>query len=212
MIRAYDKDYLPGACDNLGVMLDYAVGCCGMDLRVFYDRFLGSGVAGAIEAGHPRFLAGLSGLELAAIVLENSGSAFPFREEYSFPAHDSRLYWTGWALCRYQWFCARPFEEIDRSGLSVETVAGLFNPLHEADVSKVMEVFDARCMPAPLPLRQCRKALGMSQQELAEKSGVSQRMIRAYEQGSQDIKRAETATVLRLSKVLRCPPERIVGL
>jgi hypothetical protein len=35
-------------------------------------------------------------------------------------------------------------------------------------------------------------------------------MIRAYEQGTQDLSRAEAATLVRLSKALVCPAERLI--
>ena len=42
----------------------------------------------------------------------------------------------------------------------------------------------------------------MTQAELAERTGVSLRMIRAYEQGTQDISKAESASVFRLANAL----------
>lgn len=49
----------------------------------------------------------------------------------------------------------------------------------------------------------------LTQSELAEQSGVTLRMIQAYEQGDQDILKAEVRTVFALSRVLGCAPEVI---
>ena len=46
---------------------------------------------------------------------------------------------------------------------------------------------------------------------LAEFSGVTLRMIQAYEQGDQDIMKAEAGTVFALAKVLGCSAEVICG-
>ena len=59
---------------GLGSMLDYAVNSCGEDLRLFYARFLSSGVAAQIERGNPRYLCGLSGVELAMTAAVRSGT------------------------------------------------------------------------------------------------------------------------------------------
>lgn len=44
----------------------------------------------------------------------------------------------------------------------------------------------------------------MTQEELARKSTVSVRMIRAYEDGTRDISKAEVRTVYKLSRALCC--------
>ncbi len=211
MIHAYDKDYLSAAKENIAVMMDYAVTWNGLELRDFYDRFLSSRIDKAIESGHPKFLVGMSGIELAVRVVENTGGTLPYDDKYSFPLDDSSVFWTGWALCQYQWYRGASFASIDRNGLPVEKVHELFHPLHEADITKVFDVFDTYYRPQALSLKECRKNAGLTQQALADRSTVSLRMIRAYEQGTQDLSRAEVSTLVRLSKVLHCPIARLLG-
>ena len=210
MTHAYDKEIMLSARDNLAVMIDYAVTWSGMDLREFYNRWLGSGIPEMFGIGHPKFTLGMSGIELAVRVVENTGGTLEVDQTYSFPWEDSSFFWTGWALCQYQWFRANSFASIDRGGLPIEKVHQLFNPLHEADITKVFEVFDSWYHPDPVPIKELRKLNGLSQQELADKSGVSLRMIRAYEQGSQRIGKAEASSVLSLARALHCNPERLV--
>ncbi len=210
MTHAYDKDMMLLARDNLAVMIDYAVNWSGMDLREFYNRWLGSGVPEMFGIGHPKFTLGMSGIELAVRVVENTGGTLEADQTYTFPWEDSSFFWTGWALCQYQWFKADSFASIDRGGLPIEKIHELFNPLHEADITKVFEVFDSWYHPEPVSIKELRKLNGLSQQELADKSGVSLRMIRAYEQGSQRIGAAEAASVLSLARALHCDPERLV--
>lgn len=47
-----------------------------------------------------------------------------------------------------------------------------------------------------------RKEKGLSQSELAKKSGVNIRLIQHYEQGTKDINKAQVITVLRLADAL----------
>ena len=56
-------------------------------------------------------------------------------------------------------------------------------------------------------MKAIRKQSRLTQKELADLSGVTLRMIQAYEQGDQDINKAETRTVFALSRVLGCAPE-----
>ena len=114
------------------------------------------------------------------------------------------------ALCQYQWYKGASFQSIDRNGLPIEKVHELFHPLHEADITKVFDVFDTYYRPRALSLKECRKNAGFTQKDLADRSGVSLRMIRAYEQGTQDLAQAEGATLLRLSQALGCPPDRLI--
>lgn len=195
------------ACDNFAVMTDYAVRWCGMGLRDFYNRFLQSGIARAIECGHPRFLYGLSGIDLAMKVMDNTGGRLPEDASYSFPFDDSEYYWTGWALFQYREHKGVSFQDLDTHGLTVEKVLALFNPLHEAPISKFFEVADSFYNPGTGRLRELRKASGLTQEDLARRSGVSLRMIRAYEQGSQSLSHANAQTLIDLSRTLCCAPE-----
>ena len=47
-----------------------------------------------------------------------------------------------------------------------------------------------------------RKERGLSQSELAAKSGVNVRLIQHYEQGTKDINKAQVVTVLNLAEAL----------
>lgn len=47
-----------------------------------------------------------------------------------------------------------------------------------------------------------REEAGMSQSQLAEKSGVSLRSIQMFEQGNRDINKAQVVTVLQLAEAL----------
>ena len=61
------------------------------------------------------------------------------------------------------------------------------------------------------PLKRQRKSAGLTQKELAERSGVKVRMIKAYEQGNQDISKAEAMSVIKLARALKCLPEDLLS-
>ena len=211
--HAYNRLYLEDAMNNLGTMLDCAVNAARCDLLVFYEMFLSSGVASQIEAGNPRYLSGMSGMELMQLVLKRASEKTISVVDYV-PFDRTPEYWAGWALAYYQWQSAYPFSFIHRNGLDISTVLSLYPTLHEADLSKFVQTADTlvrsylNCQKSML--KTIRKQSRLTQKELAERSGVTLRMIQAYEQGDQDMMKAEAGTVFALASVLGCAPDVIL--
>lgn len=140
MARAYNKTYLKGAMHNLAVMLDCGVRKYGYTINDFYNKFLESNVSKQISRGNPRYLAGLSGVELADIVAQYSGKEISPRNDGSYTVGPE--YWTGWVLAYYQWRSKRSFAFMQRKGLGANEVIKMYHPLHEADLMKFVDVAD----------------------------------------------------------------------
>ena len=202
--RAYNEAYLPYSMENLAVMMDCGINRCGFSPQLFYRMFLTSGVAGQIEKGNPRYVAGFSGAELASRVVELSTGQSPSVIDGSFTL--SPEYWAGWALAYYQWKSGMSFRFISENGLDIEKIIVMYHPLHEADLNKFVTIADRiineSVRTAINPLKKARERYGITQEELSRISGISLRMIRAYEQKSQDISRANFRSVSRLESVL----------
>lgn len=207
MIRAYDKLYLEDAMRNLAVALDYGAMACAGGIGEFYDRMLAGRVIRYSENGNPRFLVGMSGIDLAQSIIESTGGRF---DRFDYVLEDrSVIFWTGWVLAYLQWFTGMSFEALKKRGMDERRVIRMYPAFHEADLSKfvasALEIMAASETGIPSLKRQ-RKSAGFTQQELSERSGVSLRMIRAYEQNKQDISKAESEAVLNLASVLGCSP------
>lgn len=202
--RAYNEAYLPYAMENLATMMDCGINRCGFSPQLFYRMFLTSGIAGQIEKGNPRYVAGLSGAELAARVIEISTGESPAAIDGTFTI--SQEYWAGWALAYYQWRSGKSFRFISENGLDIEKIIVMYHPLHEADLEKFVSIadriIDETVRTAISPLKKARERYGITQEELSIISGISLRMIRAYEQKSQDFANANFRTVSRLESVL----------
>ena len=207
MIRAYDETYLDDSMNNLGDMFDYAVNDCGYDADEFFTLFIVSGVSDSFGKGNPKFVAGLSGPELASEVTYRTQK----RRLDILPSEDdnkSREYWSGWALAYYQWYSARRFSEIQKKGLTMKRFLSLYPTLHEADISKLVSVaehiVEKNNVCNVSNLQKMRKLNGLTQKNLAEKAGASLRMIQLYEQKKQDINNAQAVTISRIAHVLGC--------
>ena len=210
-MRAYDESYLNDAMDTLGEMLDYAIIDCGYGADEFFGWFTSSGIAEQFEKGNPKFVAGMSGVELAREVIFRTTGRREVRPATQ-PLDRSPEYWTGWILAYYQWCRALRFADIADGGLPPSAVLSRYR-LHEADITKFVETADralASRRKHPTPLASIRRNRGMTQQELSDAAGVSLRMIQLYEQRQNDLSKASVSVVLALAHVLGCKPEDLL--
>lgn len=211
MMNAYDKIYLDDAMSNLAVMLDYGAMTYG-NPETFFNRFLVSDISKQFGAGNPRYVAGMSGIELAEKVIEDTGGQSLYSAYKSFGRSES--YWAGWALAYLQWYTGYSFEKLSEWGISIPFLLALYPTHHEADITKLIESATAKMHEyrnsSMNPLKRQRKSAGLTQQELAERSGVKLRMIQAYEQNYQDISKAEVGSIIRLAKTLSCKVEDLL--
>jgi DNA-binding XRE family transcriptional regulator len=169
-----------------------------------------SGIAGQFERGNPKYIAGKSGVELAAESIKKVNpeqkTIPPSNREYRTPE-----YWAGWALAQYQWATAKPFASILRV-LPFAEIVKMSPTLHEADITKFITVAD-EIMRRDSPLvnlKRIREGLGISQAKLAAESGVSLRSIQMYEQRNKDINKAQAITIAKLARVLSCEVEDLL--
>ena len=209
-IYAYDADYLDSAQRIMGDMLDFAVNSYGFDADDFFSMFLVSDVAEQIEHGNPAYVAGKTGCELVKEIICKSGLV---REEIPDEMYldKSPEYWAGWALAQYQYESGKTFYEINRN-FPIGKVLDLYDVLHEADITKFFDIAD-EWMKAAAPatkLQRIRKARGLTQRELAQKSGVDIRSIQMYEQRKNDINKAQADTLAKIARCLNCQMEDLM--
>jgi len=112
-------------------------------------------------------------------------------------------------LTHYQWYSGRSFRDILET-VPYDELLGLYSTLHEADIHKSYDVMDAHFSGSQSNLKKVRKNCNLTQEELAEQSGVSLNTIRAYERKGKDINKAQADILLRLTKALRCNMEDIL--
>ncbi|MBO4716362.1 MAG: helix-turn-helix transcriptional regulator [Spirochaetales bacterium] len=210
MIRAYRETYLSKAQSLLGDAFDYAVNVFGVPGDVFVKIFIANPICTRLENGDPSCVAAKNGIEIAAeIIADALGEKKQIEIEPRLGR--SEEYWIGWAVAYYQWYSDRKFSEIFKI-YSFDDLKVLYHPLHEADISKFVEITEAR-IKSVFPetnLKRIRTAYGCSQAELAEMSGVGLRSIQMYEQRNKDINKASAESLLRISKVLGCRIEDLI--
>ena len=208
-IRSYNELYVESVADNLGTMLTY-VSNCGIDIINFWNRFVCSKVAKEIERGNPKYLVGLSAEELLYIIIEESKEREKLKNIVPF-FDRNKYYWTGYVLAYYQNYKCISFETINKR-FPVDKIISLYNPLHEADITKFYSVADeyVNKKEEVTNLKKFRSIAGLSQSELAKEAEVSIRNIQMYEQRKNDINKAQVDILFRLYKVLGCRIEDLL--
>lgn len=203
-MNAYNKIYLADAMQTAGAMIDCAVNVIGCPAKEFWSRFLSSGIADRFSRGDVTCVAGKSGVELAIQVMKFTGSGIS--DIGGVISMSSPEYWAGWTLAYYQWKSGMSFKQLSRLGLDMCSVIEMFYPLHEADLSVFCQRADGivreRTESMPNWIKRLRKLNGITQEELSEMTGVSLRLIRAYEQKSIDTSNAESRTISNIRRGL----------
>ncbi|MCR4631755.1 MAG: helix-turn-helix transcriptional regulator [Treponema sp.] len=210
MIHAYPESYLSDAQQNLGTMFDFALRVLNYDEDKFFIYFIQSDIARKFEHANPKYIAGMSGIELCENVLKKIDSPserLNFILPENFKTEYGVEFWTGWILAYYQWYSALKFSDLLEYGLTPSEVSSRYI-LHEADVSKFVETADKIILSnknnSPTRLQKIRKQQNMTQDELSKLSGVSLRMIQLYEQRQNDINKASGETINALARALCC--------
>lgn len=208
-IHAYNPLYLNKASRAVGNMLHDAVVEFGIDGAEFLNYFIQSEIADQFENGNPKYIAGRSGLELFLEVMDKTTGEI--NRVVRIECYErSPEYWIGWMLTHYQWYSGRTFKSI-LDTIPYEELLGLYGILHEADVQKSYEVIDAHFEKSESKLKKARKCCGLTQEALANESGVSLNTIRAYERKSKDLNKAGIDIVRNLAKALKCDIDELIG-
>lgn len=210
MTHAYNEVYLERARSVMAHMFDYAVHGLGYSISDFFECFLVSSICGKFERGDAFVIAGKSGVELACEVTGNLEDV-EASENILSAMHRSPEFWLGWSLAYYQWYSSRRFSEIVQM-ISIQDMLQMYDKYHEMDVLHFVECIDEISHQARMEsrLKRYRTLVGLSQRDLAERTGIPVRTIQQYEQRQKNINKAQVDYVIRLSKALYCLPEDLL--
>ena len=201
MIRAYSEMYLSIVSKNIGSLFDLAMYLEGMDADGFASMFSTSQVARGIESASPLYLAGMSPQDMFARVVLRE----PHR--YVSPPEMSDAAWAGSIFAYAQWYCGCRFSDIQRAFPASKMLS--LHRTFRADIMGAVSIVVDTMHPVAI-LKRLREERGMSQSDLSLVSGVPIRSIRAYEQGSVDLCKAQGDTLYNLAKALGCSTDALI--
>ena len=209
-MHSYSELYLSDAKKSLASMFDYVVHDCQYDIDWMVELFLQSGYAKQFQRGNPTVIGGMSGVELARRIVSKI-----YKDELNItaiqPMDKTPEYWAGWALADYQWYSGYRFEDIFEK-VKMSEIVEMYHPYHEMSIEHFYEAMDKKMETriGETKLKKVREAAGLSQSELAKKSGVSLRSIQMYEQRQNDIDKAQGHTLYKLAVALGCDIEDLL--
>ena len=202
MIHAYNEQFLGIIQTKVATIFELAVLEEQLDINDFAQKFISSHVCHSLETADPIYALGKSANELLALILDNN----PLNIETN--SYASPEYWTGWVLAYAQWYFNKPYAAII-SAIPCSTILDHYFPYHEMDITKSMDI-SAKYLNYTCPLKRIRQSRKLSQAQLANLSGVALRAIKAYEQGTVDIAKAQAETLYALAQTLNCTIEDLI--
>ncbi len=207
MTRAYDEIYLGRTQKAMGDMLHFAVHDMKWDINKYYSAFISTGVSHKVETGVPKYTVGMSGYELAYdVYFKLTGAECDIKPNYVYGK--SPEYFAGWSVAYYSWFRDVSFSSVNMA-VHIDEVVSMYTPYHEMDITQFVEAMDEKMQRFrdESLLKRLRLYAELTQKQLAERSGVSQRMIEQYEQGRKNLSHASAESVRNLSVALGCRME-----
>lgn len=210
MIHAYDESYLYDAKRSLAIVVDYLAYFCKLSNEQIQNVLSRSKSLTFFCQGHPTYLAGMSGIELAMKVASEFMDISSI-EEYEPTFEKTPEYWIGWTLADYCWYRCKTLDDIFCE-VDFAKVQEMYHLYHEMDITQFYDAMDKILNGKNIKtkLRKMRELNKFSQAQLARKSGVSLRSIQLYEQRVNDIDKAQGQTLFKLAKTLNCPIEKIL--
>lgn len=212
MIQAYDKIYLEKTRSLLANMFDYVSNSLDISLEKFYPLFLSSTFCKRIEKCDVSITCGKSGIELARLILEEKKISFEEDAQVHFYER-SKEFWCGYYIAYFQWKTSLSFKRLDDI-ISIKEILMMYDTYHEVDISMfcfdLITKYNERKKETNLKLK--RQFLGVSQSELAKRSGVPIRTIQQYEQRIKNINKANGETLVKLSRSLDCCVDDLMEL
>ena len=212
MRGTYSEIYLDDAIRNMGEMIEYGEEACGVNQDLLLRMFIRSGYASRWEKGDPRVICGLSGTELCRRLIDGSFTGRETRPAPIVRYDTGEAYWRGFVLAYYQWRSGRTFSEI-LMFIGRKDLQRMYTAYHTASEEKTADELEALLLrrDSISRLQLYRKRLGMTQQELAVRSGVNLRTLQEYEAGRKNLRQAAAEKVQSLSAALWCSPSDLIG-
>ena len=202
MVYAYEEKHLTTIAEIVGDIFRKATCIEDFEIDRFAQEFAKSEVAHAIEYGDLDYLISEEIEDDIASVICSEPN-----KEYCEDIN-SREYWVGYILVFIQRAVRRNFKEIFALYLCSRLLKDYdtYGDMDPIEMVKKIKQY----ISMGNKLKQFREKKKMTQQELSSNSNVTVKNIKAYEDGTVDISKAQGDTLFRLSRALGCTIEELL--
>lgn len=202
MVYAYEEKHLTTIAEIVGDIFRKATCIEDFEIDRFAQEFAKSEVAHAIEYGDLDYLISEEiEDDIASLICSEPN------KEYCEDIN-SREYWVGYILVFIQRAVRRNFKEIFALYLCSRLLKDYdtYGDMDPIEMVKKIKQY----ISMGNKLKQFREKKKMTQQELSNTSNVTVKNIKAYEDGTVDISKAQGDTLFRLSRALGCTIEELL--
>lgn len=202
MVYAYEEKHLTTIAEIVGDIFRKATCIEDFEIDRFAQEFAKSEVAHAIEYGDLDYLISEEiEDDIASLICSEPN------KEYCEDIN-SREYWVGYILVFIQRAVRRNFKEIFALYLCSRLLKDYdtYGDMDPIEMVKKIKQY----ISMGNKLKQFREKKKMTQQELSSNSNVTVKNIKAYEDGTVDISKAQGDTLFRLSRALGCTIEELL--
>jgi len=202
MVYAYEEKHLTTIAEIVGDIFRKATCIEDFEIDRFAQEFAKSEVAHAIEYGDLDYLISEEiEDDIASLICSEPN------KEYCEDTN-SREYWVGYILVFIQRAVRRNFKEIFALYLCSRLLKDYdtYGDMDPIEMVKKIKQY----ISMGNKLKQFREKKKMTQQELSSTSNVTVKNIKAYEDGTVDISKAQGDTLFRLSRALGCTIEELL--
>lgn len=202
MINPYNEYYLSITMHKLAEMFEIAYYIEHIDVDTFSHIFINSKICHGFEVADPIIICSKSSLELLAQILNKEP------KQTKLNPNISPEYWVGYVLAYTEWYLNRSFKEIITAYPCSKLLDNYF-PYHEMDITHSVELIKSH-LDFTSKLKILRNKHKLSQNDLANLSGIPVRTIKSYEQNTVNISNASGKNLYILSKILNCTIEDLL--
>lgn len=195
--------------NNLGICFSFASKYLGIHANEFFKLFSSSVISVEYAKENPKYIFGMSGVELAYEVLFDLGFNPTDIQDYNI--EKDLNFWVGRVIAYIQYINNYSYKYLAEI-INVNSLLEHYEELINESLSTVNEYVLTKLVPSDIKsrLQEKRKLVNLSQSELAEKSSINLRTLQQYEIKGKNINNAAAANVLKLAEALGCKMEDIL--
>ena len=195
--------------NNFGICMSFACKYLGFQANEFFKLFASSKISIEYAKANPKYIYGMSGVELAYEILIDLG--FDPKNVNDYELDKDINFWAGRILAYIQYMHNYDFKFLAEI-INVNLLLDHFEELSNQTLSSTDEYIFKNLVSqdSKSRLQSRRKIVELSQTELAEKANINVRTLQQYEIKSKNINNASITNVMKLAEALGCKAEDIL--
>ena len=195
--------------NNFGFCMSFACKYLGFKANEFFKLFASSIISVEYVNANPKYVYGMSGVELAYEVLIDLGFDPKNINDYSIEKDSN--YWVGRVIAYIQYVNKYSYKYLAEI-INLDLLLEKYDELAGEGLGYINEYVFKNLVSSNSKsrLQERRKAVNLSQSELAQKADINIRTLQQYEIKGKNINNASITSVMKLAQALGCDIDDIL--